>query len=52
MFHDNPAYVFLRCQQGSGRIMFWGGIIGNSMIGPLKVPNNLTIKTIHLGYLI
>ena len=28
----------LRRQQGGGRVMFWAGIVGDTLLGPFKVP--------------
>lgn len=35
----------LRRQQGGGGIMFWAGIVGNTLVGPFKVPEGVKITS-------
>ena len=37
MFSDDPSQMRLRRQQGGGGAMFWERIIGDALIGPVKV---------------
>ena len=38
VFHDRPTPMRLRRHQGDRGVMFWAGIMGDTMIGPSKVP--------------
>jgi hypothetical protein len=35
----------MRLRQGGGGVMIWGGIIGNAIIGPFRVPEGLKLST-------
>ena len=35
----------VRRQQGGGGVMFWAGIIGNTLIGPMRVPEGVKLTS-------
>ena len=35
----------VRRQQGGGVVMFWAGIIGNTLIGPVRVPEGVKLTS-------
>ena len=35
----------MRRQQGGGGVMIWGGIIGNAINGPFRVPEGLKLSS-------
>lgn len=41
---DAPPRTRFRRQQGGGGVMFWAGIIGNELIGPVMVPDGVKIN--------
>ena len=41
VINGDQAPVRRRRQQGGGGVMIWAGIIGDELIGPVRVPSNL-----------
>ena len=41
-----PAPVRLRRQQGGGGVMIWAGIIGDELVGPVRVPQGVKLTSI------
>ena len=44
VLHQRQPKLRMRRQQGGGRIMFWAGIQGSSIIGPYMVPEGVEIN--------
>lgn len=44
VFSDDPSQMRLRRQQGGGGVMFWAGIIGDELIGPVKVQEGVKLN--------
>ena len=45
VFSDDPSQMRLRRQQGGGRVMFWAGIVGGELIGPVKVQEGVKLNS-------
>ena len=45
VFNGDNCPNRMRRQQGGGGVMIWGGIIGNAVIGPLRVPDGLKLSS-------
>jgi len=45
ILHDQLAPHRLRRQQGGGGVMFWAAIVGNSLVGPFKVPDGVKMNS-------
>ena len=43
--HGTPIPTRLRRQQGGGGVMFWAGIVGDTLVGPFKVPEGVKITS-------
>jgi transposase len=44
VLHGHPQQTRIRRQQGGGGVMFWAGIVGNTLIGPFKVPQGVKLN--------
>ena len=45
VFNGDNCPNRMRRQQGGGGVMIWGGIIGNAIIGPFRVPEGLKLSS-------
>ena len=45
VFNSDNCPNRMRRQQGGGVVMIWGGIIGNAIIGPFRVPEGLKLSS-------
>lgn len=46
---DTKVPVRLKRQQGGGRVTFWAGIVGDSLMGPFRVPDGVKMETAFPG---
>ena len=45
-FNGGDCPTRMRWQQGGGGVMIWGGIIGDALVGPFRVPEGVKLTSI------
>jgi hypothetical protein len=46
VFNGDDCPTRMRRQQGGGGVMIWGGIIGNELVGPFRVPEGVKLTSV------
>ena len=44
VLHDRPQQTRIKRQQGGGGVMFWAGIVGDTLIGPFEVADGVKLN--------
>lgn len=43
VYFGGESHHDLQCQQRVGRVMLWAGVIGDRLVGPIKVPKRFKV---------